>query len=412
MTDLVAMAYALDAADPLARYREFFQIPEGMIYLDGNSLGPLQRAVAERTSLTVGREWGEGLISSWDKAGWIRMPVNVGDRIASLVGVGNGEIAVGDSTSVNLFKCLAAALRLRPSRRVILAEHDNFPTDNYIVEGLAELCRDVEIRFFPSTDRIADHLADDVAVVLLSHVHYRTSKIQDMAGVTREAHARGALVVWDLSHSTGAVKVELAKSGADFAVGCTYKYLNGGPGAPAFVWVAPSLVSSVSQPLTGWMGHSRPFDFIPEYEAGAAIKRFVCGTPHVLSLSALDEALKLWTEVDLDHVFEKSRRMTELFIKLVEQECIQFGLELQSPRDASARGSHVSFGLSYGYPVMRALAANGVLGDFRAPDTMRFGFAPLYLRYSDVAAAVARLRTILTNKLWDVDTFKVSAAVT
>jgi len=412
MKDAHERARALDAADPIAQFRERFLLPDGMIYLDGNSLGAMQRNVPGRLAQTTTSEWATGLIRSWDGADWIRLPINVGDRIAPLVGVGAGQIAVGDSTSVNLFKCLAAALKLRPERRTILAEKDNFPTDNYIVQGLAGLFGDVDVRYFPSTERIEPYLDETVAVLVLSHVHYRTSKVHDMTAVTNAAHAVGALVLWDLSHSTGAVNVELAKADADFAVGCSYKYLNGGPGAPAFAWVAPRLVGGVRQPLSGWMGHADPFAFELDYEPGDAIRRFVTGTPQILSLSALDECLKLWAEIDLNQLFAKSRLMTEFFIDLVETECRGHGLSLQSPRNATERGSHVSYGLDIGYPVMRALADRGILGDFRAPDTMRFGFAPLYLRFSDIARAVGTLQQILAERLWDVDAYKVRGSVT
>lgn len=405
-------ARALDASDPIAPFRERFQIPEGMIYLDGNSLGAMQCSVPTRIAQTLNSEWANGLIRSWDGANWIRLPMTVGDRVAPLVGVGAGQIAVGDSTSVNLFKCLAAAMTLRPGRRTVLAEKDNFPADNYIVQGLARLLDDVEIRFFPSTDGIEPYLDETVAVVVLSHVHYRTAKIQDMAAVTKAAHSAGALILWDLSHSTGAVKVGLSEADADFAVGCSYKYLNGGPGAPAFVWVAPRLVDHARQPLSSWMGHADPFAFELDYVPGDAVRRFVTGTPQVLSLSALDECLKLWAEIDLDQLFAKSRLMTEFFISLVETECPGHGLTLVSPRSELERGSHVSYSLSTGYPVMRALAAQGVLGDFRSPDTMRFGFAPLYLRFSDIARAVGTLQQILDERLWDVEAYKLRAAVT
>jgi kynureninase len=405
-------ARALDAADPLASFRKRFHIPDGIIYLDGNSLGAMPCAAPTRLAQVAKQEWANGLIRSWDGADWIRLPLTVGDRIAPLVGVGQGEIAVGDSTSVNLFKCLAAALRLRPGRRVILAERDNFPTDNYIVEGLASLLGDVKVRFFGSEDPIEPYLDSSVGVVVLSHVHYRTSRVHDMSAVNRAAHAAGVLTLWDLSHSTGALKVALAEADADFAVGCTYKYLNGGPGAPAFAWVAPRLVEDVHQPLSGWMGHNNPFAFTFEYEPGSAIKRMVCGTPQILSLSTLDECLKLWSEVDLGHLFEKSTLMTNFFLELVETECSGYGLDLLSPRDVSRRGSHISYGLDIGYPVMRALAERGVVGDFRAPNTMRFGFAPLYLSFSDIARAVSLLRRVLEEGLWDIEAYKIRAAVT
>jgi len=405
---LETKATEMDAVDGLARFREYFHIPDGVIYLDGNSLGVMPRRAPGRLVEVATREWADGLIRSWDEAGWIELPLTVGNRIAPLIGVGAGEVAVGDSTSVNLFKCLAAALRMRPERKVVLLEKDNFPTDNYMAEGLAALVGSIEVRFFETLEKIDS----DVAVVLLSHVHYRTARMQEMAAVTRAVHEAGALVIWDLSHSTGAVKVDLQKADADFAVGCSYKYLNGGPGAPAFVWVAPRLVNDAQQPLSGWMGHADPFAFASGYEPGRAIKRFVCGTPQVLSLTALDECLKVWEEVDLEWLFEKSRKMTEFFIELVERECAGHGLVLQSPRSVSERGSHVSFGLENGYAVMRALRDRGVIGDFRAPDTMRFGVTPLYLSYTDLEKAVGVLKTVLDGRSWDAEKYRVRGTVT
>ena len=413
MTDVFARAAALDAADPLAPLATEFHVPEGVIYLDGNSLGLMPRGVAARLAQVAGSEWAEGLIRSWMDAGWFTLPMTVGDRIAPLIGVGPGEIAVGDSTSVNLFKGLAAALHLNPGRRVVLADGANFPTDAYIAQGLADLVPDVLVRYLEAGQPLSSGLAADVAVLLLSHVDYRTSRVQDMAGVTAEAHARGALVLWDLSHTTGAVRCDLMAADADVAVGCTYKYLNGGPGAPAFTWIHPRHASSVRQPLSGWMGHASPFAFTRKYQPAPGIRRLVCGTPQVLSLAALDEALKVWERVDLQALWAKSRAMTSLFIDAVETWCGSYGVALISPRDAGVRGSHVSFDLAEGgFEVMQALIARGVIGDFRAPAAMRFGFAPLYLSFTQVARAAEHLRDILETREWDQPRFRVRGAVT
>ncbi len=405
-------AKARDAADPLAPLREKFLLHDGTINLDGNSLGSMPRAVASRLDGVMRKEWSEGLIRSWGGADWFRLPEIVGDRIAPLIGAGPGEVVVGDSTSVNLFKCMAAALALRPDRRVLLIQEDNFPTDNYIAQGLAALVPGVELRAVPTGAAFRAAIDDKVAALILSHVHYRSAKIEDMAAINAIAAKAGALTIWDLSHSTGAVHVDLRGSDADFAVGCSYKYLNGGPGAPAFVWIAARHVAQVRQPLSGWMGHRAPFAFDFDYRPADGMRRFVCGTPQILSLSALDEALKLWADVDLDALFAKSRALTALFIALVEHSCAEFGLRLDTPRDPATRGSHVVFGYAQGLPVARALAAEGIIGDFRAPDAMRFGFAPLYIRFVDVVRAAEALHRVLATRSWDRAEFRGDSVVT
>jgi kynureninase len=413
VSGLADRAAALDAADPLAPLRDAFHVPEGVIYLDGNSLGLMPAAVPGRLADVATREWAEGLIGSWTTAGWFDMPLPVGDRIAPLIGAGRGEVAVGDSTSVNLFKCLAAALHLRPGRRVVLTDGGNFPTDGYMAQGLAGLVPGVEVRFLAPALPLRDGLGPDVAVVLRSHVDYRTALVQDMAAVTAEAHAAGALVLWDLSHSTGAVPCDLTGAGADMAVGCGYKYLNGGPGAPAFAWIHPALVDRVRQPLAGWMGHASPFAFARDYVPAPGARRLVCGTPQVLSLAALDEALKVWERVDLPALYAKGRALTTFFIEAVEATCGGHGLTLASPRDPVRRGSHVAYDLAEGgYEVVQALIARAVIGDFRAPATMRFGFAPLYLSFLEVARAVEHLREVLDTREWDQARFRVRGAVT
>jgi kynureninase len=402
----------LDAADELAHARDLFVLPDGVIYLDGNSLGALPRATPERLREAAVAQWGCDLIKSWNAHGWIDLPRRVGDKIARLIGAGPGEVVAADSTSVNLFKALAAALRLNPGRKVILSEHDNFPTDLYIAQGLSKLLgQHHELRLIDAQE-IPKAISDDTAVVMLTHVNYRTGAMHDMAEVTRLAHAKGALMLWDLAHSAGAVPVDLNGCGADFAVGCGYKYLNGGPGAPAFIWVAPAHQEKFEQPLSGWLGHAAPFAFESGYRPAAGIARYICGTPPVLSMVALEAGVDLMLGMDMGAIRRKSVALTDSFIRLVEQECGRLGVTLASPREAARRGSQVCFRHEEAYPIMQALIARGVIGDFRAPDILRFGFAPLYVRFVDVWDAVAALKEILIAGSWNRPEFRVRAAVT
>ena len=410
MTDL-ATVRQLDAADPLTAFRAQFVLPAGQIYLDGNSLGALPRATAARIADTVTREWGQGLIGSWNAAGWIGAPQRIGAKIARLIGAAPTEVIAADSTSVNLFKLLAAACAAQPDRRVIVTEQGNFPTDLYVAQGVAAYLPGVEVRAVPRAD-IAAAIDADVAVVMLTHVHYKTGAMYDMPAVTRMAQAQGALMLWDLSHSAGAVALDLAAANADLAVGCGYKYLNGGPGAPAFLFVAERHQASLRSPLTGWMGHAAPFDFDDAYEAAPGMDRFLCGTPPILGMAALEIGIDLLLEADRTALFAKSRALCSLFVDLVEERCAGLGLTLASPRDPQARGSHISLAHRDAYPVMQALIAHGVTGDFRAPDILRFGFTPLYVGYEDVWRAVEILRDVLTSKSWDSDTYRRRAAVT
>lgn len=404
-------AERLDSGDPLAPFRDRFVLPAGIVYLDGNSLGALPRGAAERLTGVVSREWGEGLIRSWNDAGWIDLPRRVGDKIARLVGAAPGDVVCADSTSVNVFKVLSAALALRPGRRTILSEEGNFPTDLYVAEGLVrQLGRGHRLRLVPKGD-VLSALDDDVAVLLLTHVDYRTGERHDLPAVTRAAHDAGALVAWDLAHSAGAMPVDLTAAGADFAVGCGYKYLCGGPGAPAFLWVAPPLQEGFSQPLSGWLGHAEPFAFEPGYRPAAGIARYLCGTPPILSMSALDAALDLLLEVDLELVRAKSEALTSFFVDAVEEACGD-AVTLVSPRDAALRGSQVSFAHADGYAVMRALIARGVVGDFRAPDVLRFGFAPLTTRFVDAFDAARALAGVLSSRAHERPEFRRRAAVT
>jgi len=403
---------ALDAADPLAPAREQFTLPDGIIYLDGNSLGALPRATPKRLAEAALDEWGRDLIRSWNAHGWIDLPRRIGDKIARVIGAGPGEVVVADSTSINLFKVLAAALNLNPGRRVILSERDNFPTDLYMAQGLTTLLGGRHELRLVDGDEIAGAIGEDTAVVMLTHVNYKSGAMHDMAAITSAAHARGALMLWDLAHSAGAVPVDLNGCGADFAVGCGYKYLNGGPGAPAFVWVNKKHQERFVQPLSGWLGHASPFAFETDYRPAAGVARYVCGTPPVLSMIALECGVDMFQDLDLAALRRKSMALTDLFIRLVEQECDGFGLSLLSPRAAERRGSQVSLRHAEGYPIMQALIARGIIGDFRAPDILRFGFAPLYVRFADLWDAVAALRDILSSRAWDKPEFHVRAAVT
>ncbi len=405
---------ARDANDPLAAFRSRFALPQGVIYLDGNSLGARPVAVAARLSRAVEQEWGEDLIRSWNSADWIGLPTRVGDKIGRLIGAHPGETVVADSTSVNLFKVLAVALGLRPGRRRIVSQRDNFPTDLYMAQGLAAFLGQghevVMLPDDPDADAVVAALDGETAVLMLTHVNYRTGRIHDMARLTAAAHAAGAVVIWDLAHSAGALPVDLNAAEADFAVGCGYKYLNGGPGAPAFVWVAARHQQSVVQPLSGWMGHAAPFAFEAEYTPAGGISRYLCGTPSVLATTALECAVDLLLEADMETIRDKSLALTGLFIERVEACCPQ--LTLASPRDPAIRGSQVSFHHAQGYALMQALIARGVIGDFRAPDIVRFGFTPLYTSYREVWDAVEILSELLESGAWDRPEFHARAAVT
>ncbi len=404
---------ARDAADPLKTFRQRFDIPDGLIYLDGNSLGPLLNSVRERISDVVSREWGQDLITSWNKNHWMDLAARIGAKLAPMIGAEAHEVLAADSTSINIFKLLSAGLKMRPGRKVILSEAGNFPTDLYMAEGLVSLLGgEYSLRLMDKAENLADFLDDDVAVVMITQVDYRTGRKLDMTAVTKQVQDAGALMLWDLAHSAGAFPVGLNAAKADFAVGCGYKYLNGGPGAPAFLFVADRHQGTIQPALSGWLGHANPFAFTRSYAPANGIARHTVGTPPVLSMSALDEALSLFGEVAMDDLLLKSRQLTALFITLVEQECGGHGLELASPRADEARGSQVSFRSQNGYPIMQALIARKVIGDFRDPDIMRFGFAPLYIAYTDVWDAVATLRDVLDSGAWDASAFKQRAAVT
>lgn len=391
--------------------RERFVLPDGIIYLDGNSLGPLPRATAARVAAVVEQEWGRGLIRSWNDVGWMDLPARIADGIARLIGAGSGTIAVCDSTSVNVFKLLGAALRLHPARRTILSESENFPTDLYMAQGLARFLEQGHQLRTVKPDEIAQAIDDDTAVVMLTHVNYRTGAMHDMPTITAAAHARGALMLWDLAHSAGAVPLDVAGCDADFAVGCGYKYLNGGPGAPAFLYVAPRLLEAVRMPLTGWLGHAAPFAFEPSYRPASGIAQAIVGTPAVLSLAALAVGVEIALQAPMSDVREKSVRLTALFADLVAQECGDV-FRLVTSRDPARRGSQICLFHPDGYAIMQALIARGIVGDFRAPGILRFGFAPLYNSYTDAWDAVAMLRTIMETGAWRAPEFAVRRAVT
>lgn len=403
----------MDANDPLRGMRDCFVLPEGLIYLDGNSLGVASQAAYGEIDKATRLEWGQDLIRAWNKDGWFEMPLELGDRIGRLIGAAPGQTVVADTTSINIYKALHAALGLRPDRSVIVAEAGSFPTDLYIAEGVASTRPGTTLRLEGiDAETIEDLIDDKVAIVLVNHVNYKTGELRDMAALTRKTHDAGALIVWDLCHTAGALPVDLDGSKADFAVGCSYKYLNGGPGAPAFIYVAGRHLAHARQPLSGWWGHARPFAFEQSFDAGSGIRRFQCGTQPILSLRALKGALDIWDEVDLEAVRTKSIALTDLFIQLVESKCNGYGLALESPRDATRRGSQVSFRHEHAYPVMQALIERGVIGDFRAPATIRFGFTPLYTSYEDVWRAVGILEDILRTGAWQEPRFAVRAAVT
>ena len=405
-------ARELDGADPLDGFRDRFTLPDGVIYLDGNSLGALPKAAVERVHQVVTGEWGEGLIRSWNAsdlgAGWINLPQRIGAKIAPMIGARASEVIVADSVSANLFKLISAALTMRPGRKVILSELGNFPTDLYMIQGLQE--QGLAEQRLAAREQIADAFDDDVALLLLTHVHYKSGAMHDMAALTNAAHEAGALVLWDLSHTGGAMPVDLNAVGADFAVGCGYKYLCGGPGAPAYAFVAGRHHETLSQPLSGWMGHARPFAFDDAYIPAPGVDRLLCGTPQVLSMSALEVGVDLIAEIGVDRLYAKSQALSEFFLECLSDRDI--ALELVSPSDSIRRGSQLSFRHENAYAICQALIARGVIGDFRDPDILRLGFAPAYLRFEDMAEAVRHLAEVLQTGEWQRDEFNQRAAVT
>ena len=390
--------------------KEHFHLPDGVIYLDGNSLGPLLNRVRARAQHVIETQWADGLITSWNKAGWMDLPRAVGDKIAPLIGAEKDSVRVGDTLSIQVYSALSAAIKMRPERRIILSDQDNFPSDLYMAQGLVELLgQGYKLRLI-EVDKIADALSDNVAVVLLTQVDYRTGRLYDMAGITRLVQAHGAVMIWDLAHSAGALPVDLQASGPEFAVGCTYKYMNAGPGAPAFIYVRPDIAASVQPALSGWMGHASPFDMTPDYQPADGAGRLRIGTPPVVQMAMLDAALDLWDNISLDDIRSASLRLSGLFIKEVEARCPEF--TLVSPRDPEQRGSQVSFAFKNGYSFMQALIAHGVIGDFRPPDLMRFGFTPLYLDEGDILQAVEMIEEVYLSQLWRDPAFQKRQPVT
>jgi kynureninase len=390
--------------------KALFHLPEGVIYLDGNSLGPLPKAAAARIARTVAAEWGEMLITGWNRAGWMDKPSRLGDRLGRLIGAAPGTVVVGDTLSIKVYQALASALEMRPGRRVILSDTGNFPSDLYMAEGLCRMLGPGYGLVTVAPDALEDAIDGAVAVVLVTEVDYRTGRRHDLAALTRAAHAAGALIVWDLAHSAGALPVDVTGGGADFAVGCTYKYLNAGPGAPAFIYVAPDHAETARPALSGWLGHEAPFAFETAYRPGRGIERMRVGTPPVIQLAALEAALDIWDGVDLAALRAASLALTDRFIAGVEAACP--GLTLATPRDHARRGSQVSFRHAEGYAIMQALIARGVVGDFRAPDILRFGFTPLFIGPQEVDAAVAVLAEVMRSRAWDAPAFRQRGRVT
>ena len=390
--------------------KHLFEIPEGMIYLDGNSLGPLPTKAAERVSKMLKDEWGKMLIKGWNQAGWMRQPSTVGDRIGELIGAPSGSTVTGDTLCIKVYQALASALNMNPGRKVVLSDSGNFPTDLYMAQGLLKTMNQGHELRIVEPEQVCDAITDEIAVLMLTHVDYRTGRMHDMMDLSKRAQAAGAVVVWDLAHSAGALPVDITGSNAEFAVGCTYKYLNGGPGAPAFIYVRPDIAGDVEPALSGWLGHLKPFDFDLEYRPGAGIERMRVGTPSIIQLASLEAALDIWDGVDMQEIRTRSIALSELFISEVEKNCPQ--LTLASPRDPAQRGSQVSFHFEEGYAAMQALISRDVIGDFRAPDIMRFGFTPLYLDEKDVIGAVEILADILATNAWDTPQFKNKAEVT
>ncbi len=402
----------LDESDPLASFRDEFDMPPDVVYLDGNSLGPLPHRSRESLEDAINRQWGKGLIRSWNDEQWIHLPLATGKKIARLIGAKPGEVVVADSTSVNLFKLLSMALRLKPDRRVIVTESGNFPSDLYIIDGLTELLeKHFEVRR-AEPGRVQDVIDDEVAVVSVTHVNYRNGWMHDMAALTAKAHDSGALMLWDLAHSAVSMPLALNDIGVDLAVGCGYKFLNGGPGAPSFLFVAEKWQNQAQQPLTGWLGHANPFEFDEHYQPAEGIASNLCGTPPILSMISLDSALDVFDNVGMQQLRRKCDAMGELFLQLYDQQLAGFGFELVSPRDAVHRGSQVCISHEQGYAIMRALIEEGFIGDFRAPDILRFGLTPLYQRYVDIWSTVKTLAGIMQSGKWREPRFQTREFVT
>ena len=402
----------LDKQDPLAHLREEFELDQDLIYLNGNSLGVLPKAAKARMTEVIEKEWGQGLIRSWNTYNWINLPQRIGTKLAGIIGAQDKEVIVADSTSVNLFKLAAAAVKLRPNRTKIVTEPGNFPTDLYILNGVKNFIgQEIEIVTVPSQE-VMQHIDEDTALVCLAHVHYKSGIMLNMKEITSAAHAKGALMMWDLSHSTGAVPLALNEANADLAVGCGYKYLNGGPGAPAFLYVAEKHLPVLEQPLSGWFGHANAFAMSDDFEAAPGIEKTLCGTTPVLGASALEVGVDIMAKVDPQQLRDKSLALTEYFMRLMEPLCKTYGFELVTPKEQSIRGSQVSYTHPEGYAIMQALIAQNIIGDFRAPNILRFGFAPLYVRFIDLWHTVEALEKIMQSSSWDQAQFRAKNKVT
>jgi len=398
----------MDHRDPIASLRDQFNLPPNVIYLDGNSLGAQPKGAVERANQVLQKEWGNDLIRSWNTAGWFDLPSRLGNLLAPLVGAKPDEIVVSDSTSINLFKALAAALSIQqkkyPKKKTIVSERNNFPTDLYIVQGITEwLDLDFELILVDKPEQLKWAINKDTAVVLLTHVNYRTGAMHDMHELNALAKEHHALTIWDLSHSAGAVPVDLNGSQADFAVGCTYKYLNGGPGAPAYIWVAQRHLPDFKNPLSGWWGHASPFDMQDTFTPTASIRRALCGTQPIISLSLVESGLEIFRRTDMTAIRKKSLALTDLFIQLIEDNCASHGLRLITPKDHAQRGSHVSYMHPHAYPLIQSLIQRDIIGDYREPSVMRFGFTPLYTSYADVWNAADALRDILDKNAYEIN---------
>lgn len=444
----------LDSADQLAHFRDRFVLPQGKVNFDGNSLGSLPKQTKERLKQVIDQEWGEDLIASWSQNGWFEAPVRIGNKVAKLLGADDGEVIIADSVSVNILKALCAAVSLNPGRKIMLSESGNFPTDLYLMEGLANFTRslaDAEevaeskgeggegdfkvassvkesrvqelsgLKKHPSTllhnkviapREVLHHLTDEVAVLLLTQVHYKTAEVKDMQAITKLAHEKGILVIWDLSHSIGSVPVDLHAVNADFAVGCGYKFLNGGPGAPAFLYVAKRHQAKANPILAGWMGHQDPFAFTDEYAPATDVSRFRCGTPPILSMTALESGVDLMLEADLQQLRQKAIQLSRLFMNLMQQECGDYGFQLVSPEEDEKRGGHVSYFHTEGHGIYQAVKKRGIISDYRTPGVLRFGITPLYLRFEDIYAAVQSIKTVMQHREWDREEYRVRSTIT
>lgn len=406
-----------DKEDELSIFKNEFALPNNVIYLDGNSLGARPKKSLNYAHHIIQQEWGEDLINSWNKADWWGLPTRLGDKVGQLIGAKAGETIVSDSTTLNLFKVLSAAVKIQaekyPQRKIIVAEKDAFPTDIYIIEGFINLINQgYQVELIEGPEGLNNVLRSEVAVVVLSHVNYRTGYFYDMAAINQQIHDHNALIIWDLCHSVGAVAMDLNQTNSDFAIGCTYKYLNGGPGSPALLWVNPKHRDQFWQPLSGWWGHKKPFDMAQHYEPANNIRRYLCGTQPIISMSLIECGVDIFLKADMQKIREKSLKLTDLFIALVHQECAEFGFELITPQEHQYRGSHVSYQHPHGYEIVQALIARGVIGDYREPEVLRFGITPLYLGFEDIWNAVQHLKAIMHHQEWKNESYLVRGAVT